>query len=185
MLRNLMILVVIAVVGRGSAAMAQDQTAYRADSMIVDGARCATVSRLGVHLFGIPVGAGGMSMDERAQVIADSRLNALCDKGVLSVPDALQVGRMGGEVVIYVDNPKNVGGLGTRTLILTIDTNYERFLGAGRCDIAYFWRDLMRLWSSVGIMKRYGEVRDPAGRLLNADDTWHHIPRGYSARYGR
>jgi hypothetical protein len=184
MLMNLQYALSLLVIATALPALAQEEAAYKADSMCVGGAPCATVSRMGVHLFGIPVGAGGMTMDQRAQLIADERLNLLLGKGVLSVPGALRVGTMGREVVIYVENPDNVGLLGTRTLLLTIDANYERYLGAGRWDIAFFWRDMMKLWSSVGIMKYCGEPRDPAGRTLDAAHTWHRVPKGYASRYG-
>ncbi|MCX7599905.1 MAG: hypothetical protein N2512_13720 [Armatimonadetes bacterium] len=161
-----------------------EEGCYVASSMHVDGVRWATVSRLGVHLFGIPVGAGGMTADQRAQVIVNSRLNVLYAKGVLDKPSNIKVGTMHGEVVIFVYNPDNVGGLGRKTLILTIDRNYERFLRCSRWDIAFFWRDLMRLWSTVGLMKDVSKLSDPAGRPLDPEHTWHRVPRGYAARYG-
>jgi hypothetical protein len=161
-----------------------DEGRYEVSSMYVDGRRWATVCRLGVHLFGIPVAAGGLTPEQRARTIADSRLNVLYDRGVLSQPDRIRVGRMHGEVVIYVENPNNVGGLGRRTLILTIDSNYERFLRCSRWDIAFFWRDLMRLWSAVGLMKDFRTTKDPAGRPLDPEHSWHRVPPGYAAKYG-
>lgn len=164
--------------------MAVAEDAYVTGTMYLDGVRWATVCRLGVHLFGIPVSAGGMTADQRARVIADGRLNVLYARGVLDKPGNIRVGTLNREVVIFVYNPDNVGGLGRKTLILTIDRNYERFLRCSRWDIAFFWRDLMRLWSGVGLMKDVSGLKDPAGRPFDPEHTWHRVPAGYAAKYG-
>jgi hypothetical protein len=140
-----------------------------------------------VVLFGIPVGAGGMTAAERATVVADQRLDVLSGAGVLDQPDSFQVGKIGREIVIYVDNPNNVGQLGTEALLLTIDSNFGKYLGRNRWDIAYFWRDLMRKWAEVGQQGGVGlrgadldkPLLDPAGRPMDPEHTWHQIPAGY------
>ena len=159
-----------------SACFAQND--YEPDSQVVDGHRWAVVKRMDIFLFGIPVGGGGYSKDERARIVANERLDVLLGHGVLDKPENIEVGRMNGEVVIQVRNENNVGGLGNPTLVLTIDSNFENYLHASRWDIAYYWRDLMRKWSHAGVMKSV--AKDPAGRDLDKENSWHLIPSGYS-----
>lgn len=182
MLRSNVISVMVGTLLWACTQWAWAQGDYEPDSMYVNGHRWATVKRMEIHLFGIPVGAGGMSRDERARVIANERLDLLLNCGVLSNPDNIEVGRIGREVVIWVRNPKHFGGFYNPTLILTIDRNFERFLGRSRWDIAYYWRDLMRKWSRAGVMKVSGAT-DPAGRPLDPKHSWHRAPRGYARRY--
>lgn len=159
------------------------QNDYEPDSAWVRGDRWAVVKRMDINLFGIPVRAGGLSADARARVVANDRMDLLLGGGVLSVPENIEVGLMNGEVVIYVANPKGVGGLPDPTLILTIDRNFERYMGESRWDIAYWWRDLMRKWSRAGVIK--GPMTDPAGRAMDNKETWHRVPHGWAGRYGR
>ena len=132
-------------------------------------------------LFGVPVGAGGLSARDRVTIIADQRLDVLSEQGVLDNPDNFQVGLINGQIAIYVNNPNGVGNLPPKTLIVTVDSNFSKFLRRNRWDIAYFWRDLMRKWSQSGNMKAL-DMTDPAGRPLNPKHTWHKIPAGYSSK---
>jgi len=175
------LLVLLACLATAGAALAQKD--YEPDSQVVNGHKWAVVKRLGTNLFGIPVAAGGLSADQRARTIADRRLDPLLGQGVLTIPENIEVGRMNGEVVIVVKNPQRAAGLPDPTLILTIDSAFERFMGRGRLDIAYYWRDLMRKWSRVGVMKAPAPSEDPAGRPFDAKQSWHQVPDGYAKRY--
>lgn len=152
---------------------------YKADHQRIDGHTWAVVKRLDTVLFGIPVGAGGLTAHERAQVIAYTRLNPLLGRKVLDDEDSFHVGRMNGEDVIYVANPRNVAGLGEKALILTIDSSFGKFMGRSRKDLAYWWRDMMRNWAG-GPMKQGTKLRDPLGRPLNQATTWRTVPAGYA-----
>ncbi len=150
----------------------------------LDGHEWGVVVNQDVVLFGIPVSAGGLTPAERATIIADQRLDPLSNAGVLDKPENFRVGKMGSEVVIAVDNPGNAGGLGSQVLLLTIDRNFSKFLGRNRYDIAYYWRDLMRKWSSVAAqggtgMKSLDGVKAPGGKSLDPKHSWHQIPAGY------
>jgi len=166
-----------------SIAFAQTNTSYVAMKQDIDGHTCGLVTRKEVTLFGIPVGAGGFTQEERAAIICDQRLNVLYDGGVLDKPKNIRVGKINDEVAIYVKNPDRVGNLPTKCLILTIDTNFERFLGKGRWDTAYYWRDLMRKWSRKGLMKGVTDDtgKDPAGRPLDKANSWKNIPSSYAS----
>jgi hypothetical protein len=77
-----------------------------------------------------------------------------------------------------------VGNLAAKCLILTIDRNFEKFLGKNRWDTAYYWRDLMRKWSRKGLMRSADggddTGTDPAGRPLDKANSWRNIPQGYT-----
>jgi len=159
--RFLMLLACLATAGAAAA-----QKDYEPDSQMVRGHKWAVVKRLGTNLFGIPVAAGGLSADQRARTIADRRLDPLLGQGVLTIPENIEVGRMNGEVVIIVKNPQRAAGLPDPTLILTIDSAFERFMGRGRLDIAYYWRDLMRKWSRVRRHQGPGSERRPRRQAI-------------------
>ncbi len=168
------------------AAVCIAQTDYEPDSQLVNGHRWATVKRMAVSLFGIPVGAGGLTKDERAEIIANQRLDLLLNQGVLSNPGNITVGMMNNEVVILCNNPKHAGGLPNPTLILTLDSNFSKYLKKNKWDIAYYWRDLIRKWSAAGVIRDgSGEASqtDPAGRPLDRENSWHMVPKGYAAQY--
>ncbi len=162
------------------------QTDYEPASQMVNGHRWATVTRMSITLFGIPTDAGGYTRDERAEIIANERLDPLLGSGVLSNPNNITVGRMNNEVTILCKNPKNGGGLPNPTLILTIDSNFSRYLKKNKWDIAYYWRDLLRKWSAAGVIKAVGPkdtLTDPAGRPLDETNSWHKVPKGYGQQY--
>lgn len=169
--------------------MAQPANDYVPMTQVIDGHTWGIVVRKEVTLFGIPVPAGGFDVGERARIIADERLDVLYDGGVLEKPTNIRVGKINGEVAIYVRNPDRVGNLPTKCLILTIDKNFERFMGKNRWDVAYYWRDLMRKWSRRGLMRSVDGSddtgTDPAGRPLDKANSWRMVPEGYSANAQR
>ena len=112
--------------------LAQPATDYVPMTQDIDGHTWGIVVRKEVTLFGIPVPAGGFTVGERARIIADERLDVLYDGGVLDKPKNIRVGKINGEVTIYVKNPDRVGNLPSKCLILTIDRNFEQFLAAVR-----------------------------------------------------
>jgi len=164
--------------------LAQPATDYVPMTQDIDGHTWGIVCRKEVTLFGIPVPAGGFDVGERARIIADERLDVLYDGGVLDKPKNIRVGKINGEVTIYVKNPDRVGNLPSKCLILTIDSNFEQFLGKNRWDTAYYWRDIMRKWSRKGLMKAAGGPDDPnldpAGRPLDKANSWRNIPDGFA-----
>ena len=164
--------------------LAQPATDYVPMTQDIDGHTWGIVVRKEVTLFGIPVPAGGFTVGERARIIADERLDLLYDGGVLDKPKNIRVGKINGEVTIYVKNPDRVGNLPSKCLILTIDRNFEQFLGKNRWDTAYYWRDIMRKWSRKGLMRAVGGPDDPnldpAGRPLDKANSWRNIPAGFA-----
>lgn len=109
----------------------------------------------GLILFGIPVKAGGYTPKQRATEVC-RRLEDLYMHDVrLSMRSSYVVGLESGELTLRVKVPASNGQPET-TLLLTVNSNVERFLGHSKRDIAYYWRDL-----SAWRMRQAGIKADP------------------------
>lgn len=151
--------------------------AYGVGNVSYNNTDWATVQKGDVVLFGLLDMKEPYTRQARAGIIANERLAVLERNDLLSDPGRIQVGVMGGEVTIYVNNPANVGGLGEQALIVTVDTNIAGALKATPLGVATYWCDLLRLYT--GPTGSNPSAQDPVARPVVPNATWRNIPEKY------
>lgn len=159
------------------------ETLFTTEKQRKNGQDWAVIKANGITFFGIPADAGKLTRYQRAREIVKNRLNVLTGKGILDDQSNYNVRYVNGEFAVVIHIPRPIASLTNPVVLVTIDKNFATSMGgkATREDIAYYWRDLI---AKNVVKARVKDIRnqpkDPAGRVLDPENSWFNVPPGYS-----